>query len=143
MSTTHASKPLAVSQQLCRYDATAEFVRRDFGAADLPVVQFLGRNHVDDLLGELVDLDHQPVDAADEEHVEDRGGNGHGQSAGRVQQGLGDAAGQQFGPAQRVGGGGDHVERLDHAQHGAHQSQQRADRGHAVEHAEVAAAGRW
>ena len=63
-----------------------------------PFVQFFGRDHVDDLLRKPVDLDHQPVHAADKEHVENRGGNGHGQSAGRVQQGLGDAAGQQFGP---------------------------------------------
>ena len=39
----------------------------------------------------------------------------------------------------RASAGGDHVERLDHAQHGAHQPQQRADGGHAVEDAEVAA----
>ena len=53
-------------------------------------------------------------------------------------QGLGDAAGQQLGPAQGIVGGDD-VEGLDHAQHRAHQPQQRADVGHAVEHAEVAA----
>ena len=53
-------------------------------------------------------------------------------------QGLGDAAGQQFGPAQGVVRG-DGVEGLDHSQHGPHQSQQRPDVGHAVEHAEIAA----
>ena len=104
----------------------------------LSLLQFLGGDRVDHFLRQGVDVDDQSIDAADEEDIEDRGGNGHGQAAGGVEQGLGDAAGQQFGAAQGIAGG-DHVEGLDHAQHGPHQAQQGPDGGDGVEDAEIAA----
>ena len=96
----------------------------------------LGGDGIDQRLSQFVHLNHQRVDSSREIHVHDDGGDRDHQSHGRGQQGETDALRQLLGLPHR-GIGRDLIERDDHADDRAEQTQQRRNVRDAVDHTQV------